>query len=1004
MAPLAGRMEPYAPTMAAAARGSPLVGREAEIGRLEDALAMRDVCPGLFVAGEAGIGKTRLVEEFASRATGNGVLVTWGGCLESGADRLPFAPFVEALGRLHEQVGDESALFGGADRDELRALIPDLGPRAAIAPDRIRLFEAVRGLFDRVPNPSLLVLEDIHWADRSSLELLSYLVRRLRHGRTLLVASFRSDEVVGGHPAAQVIAELDRTGRAQRVDLPALGSAEIARLVRDRVPAMTPDAAARIAARSEGNAYFAEALAMAPLSRDDGLPDTLRDLLLRRVTSLSAAARVVLDLVALAGRPVSAQLMEAAWEGTPRNLERGLAEAEEHGLLVASVRTIGLRHALVGEAVEAAMPSRTRARLHERLATIFAERADLGASTEAARAAELARHWLCAGRDTQAFAASLCAASAATAVPAWAEARAHYQRALDLWDRVVDHGDPGLDHAGLLECAAVAAAMAGDAEAAVDLQRRAVDETDASSQLLLASRYVGLVRWLVFLERPAEITAAAERAIALAAPAPPGPDRANVLFCLATARVQTGRYRDCVRLAREAAAMAADSKATSIEAGSRAVLGIGLWNLGDEDAAIDELHRAVALAEQSDDGFVLLAAHCNLCYVLTWAGHMAAAAEALRALRQSGERRDTQRSDEGYERQYEATALFAQGRWDECSAAIEAWLAGGLDPMSADSQRCIWGRIRVARGLVAEGGDDLRAGMAGHLRCHDPARHGYIGLVEAAIVESRPRRALEIVDEGVAFLGEEELWPVVYLHVLGIRAAADLVAASARRTIEIRNLAREAGARHVHELDLAASGRLLQGMTVGATIRRLSIWGTAEARRLDGRSDPACWEAAAGALEGWIAPHEAAYARYRQAEALLATRERAAACEALREAHRRACDLGLAPLLEQIRSLSRRGRVSLTPGIEPAGEPPAANPYRLSAREREVLALLVEGRTNREIGETLFITDKTASVHVTHILDKLGVDSRGAAAALAARAGLVRGMPVSSAAEAPCRA
>ncbi len=164
-------------------------------------------------------------------------------------------------------------------------------------------------------------------------------------------------------------------------------------------------------------------------------------------------------------------------------------------------------------------------------------------------------------------------------------------------------------------------------------------------------------------------------------------------------------------------------------------------------------------------------------------------------------------------------------------------------------------------------------------------------------------------------------------------------------------------------------------------------WAAAEAARLDGPGEPGLWLGAAQALEGWIVPHEVAHARYRLSEALLRAGARAGAGDALRAAYRRATELGLGPLLEQLASLARRGRLDL--GRRPRDESRATNQFGLSTREREVLGLLVAGRSNREIGEMLFISEKTASVHVTHILDKLGVSSRGAAAAFAAREGLI---------------
>jgi DNA-binding CsgD family transcriptional regulator len=974
---------------------SALVGREAELAAVCSALEARAERPGVLLGGEAGIGKTRLLREFASRVTALGGLVTWGGCLESGAEGLPFAPFVEALGRLYEQLGNEPDILRGPGRAELAALIPDLGPQPSTALERIRLYEAVRALLDRVPDPTVLILEDIHWADRSSLELLSYLVRRLRHGCTLVVASFRSDEVLGGHPAVPVLAELGRTQRALRIDLPPLESAEIARLVRAAQPDMPADVLARIIERSEGNPFFAEVLAGA--SRDESLPATLRDLLLLRLGALGQSARRAVDLVAVAGRPASIALLEAAWEGPADGLDRGLAEADERGLLVHGDETsrIALRHELVGEAVEAGMPPRERARLHERLATILTAREELGAPTLAERWAELARHWRGAGRDAEALQASLEAAMAAERLPARAEAWTHYQRALKLWSRLGDRRPPlPVDHAGLIERAANAAVMAGDAEAAVALQHQSIEETDRGAASLLASRYSVLARWHDEAGQREEAIAAAEQAIGLVPADPPGPERASALFTIAGARMRAARYRDAVTLAREAAEMAAKLGLASVEACARAVLGLSLWCVGDEVSAMAELRRALPLAERSADSYALDVAHSNLCWVLAVrAGDAAAAEGALRAHRAFAERYDTMKAASPALHYYEAAALFAAGRWDECLEEVEPGLSSSPEPVLSDDLRAIRGRIRVARGLVSEGEAELRAAISLNGRYYDAGRNGYLGLTEAALAQRQPERALDIIEEAFSCIGEEDLGAVGHLHVLGTRAAADLAeAATARRDVRTLELAESAGDRHRTAFGDLPSRFAVPRTTGNSTIMRLSAWGEAEAARLDGRSDPGRWAAASQALDGWIVPHEVPSALYREAEAFLGRGERAKAGDVLREAHRRASDLGLAPLLDEITSLARRGRLELlAQAREERRGTEAADRYGLSAREREVLALLIEGRTNREIGETLFISEKTASVHVSHILDKLAVNSRGAAAALAARAELISG-------------
>jgi DNA-binding CsgD family transcriptional regulator len=306
------------------------------------------------------------------------------------------------------------------------------------------------------------------------------------------------------------------------------------------------------------------------------------------------------------------------------------------------------------------------------------------------------------------------------------------------------------------------------------------------------------------------------------------------------------------------------------------------------------------------------------------------------------------------------------------------------------------GAARVQRGRLDDGEADLRSVLAtsGSTSIGTCAR-AREWLAQAALLRGQPERAPEQVAEAEALLDPtDSAIGRTELAAVGLRAAADLAeVARARRDAAALTRAHAEGARHQATLDAALSGTLVPGMGVGRTIGALGVWGLAEAGRLAGASDPGAWARAAVELGPWREPLLPPYARYRQAEASLARGERGRAAAALRAAQAGAAALGAAPLLAEIASLARRARLDLAVPEAPAPttQPEAApsDPYRLSPREREVLALLVEGRTNREIGAALFISEKTASVHVTHILDKLGVGGRVAAAGVAVRAGLV---------------
>ena len=263
----------------------------------------------MLVAGEAGIGKTRLVTEVVGYAAGLGVVALAGGCLDVGEGVLAYAPVVEALRPLAGLLGpaELERVLGGAG-EELARLVPELGPRDAAGPGGplapSRLFELLLGMLHRIAErtPVLLVVEDLHWADQSTRDLLGFLVRNLRAG-VALVLTCRSDELRPGHPLRPFLAELSRGGRAERLELGRLGGRELAELVAGILgEPPSPGLAREILARSEGNPFFAEEL-LAARREGTRLPPALRDLLLARVDALPEPAQRVLAAAAVAGLP-----------------------------------------------------------------------------------------------------------------------------------------------------------------------------------------------------------------------------------------------------------------------------------------------------------------------------------------------------------------------------------------------------------------------------------------------------------------------------------------------------------------------------------------------------------------------------------------------------------------------------------------------------------------------------------------------------------------------------
>ena len=1004
------------------------IGREAELARLDDALAGRTSTPGLFLAGEAGLGKTRLVEEFGRRAEEAGATVAIGGCLELGADVLPLAPFVEALSRLYEGLGSSAGSVVGSAGAELSVVIPELGlppPR----PDRIRLFEAVRSVLERAPAPVILILEDIHWIDHTSLELLSYLVRRLRYGHVLVIATFRNEELGADHAAPTVLAELVRSGRASRVDLPPLPRAQVEQLVTALDPEASAELIAVAVAKGDGNPFLVRLIVLGGDPSGGTATQVLRDLLLAGFRGLGEEARSVLELAAVVGRPFDPILLEQAWHGPPERLAVGLRAALDHGVLVRDrpAGMIAFRHALLADAAEADLLPAERATLHDRVARLLAERPELATPTVAGAAAELARHWYAARCYPEAIGAAVRAADAAVRVPAHVEALLLYRRALELWDRVDEPVTAaGIDLADLADRAAAAAFAGGRFEEATTLERRAIDACDADADPTRAGiLHAVLAKWLGWSYQLDAMRDAAERAVRLLPAARPSQGRALALAAVASVRMHDGRFESAAEVAAEAAAMAGACGDPATEAWARAVLGATLGHRGRDADGLAEADRAVAIAGRSGDVWSWWISHANRRDMLLMLGWRPELAEReIRAWRAAALRLDVADAFEVDWRLAELLLWFGLGRWDAVEIGTSALISrpeparnGAGQPYSGWAH-ALRGTVRVLRGALAEGESDLEVGLAAPAAsCETLIVRPRRGLAEAALLRRRPELALRWVDEDLeAFEGTDGVLDIACASALGIRAAADLVEQRlARRDSAAAAAARDVGEVHRDRLADVVRASGVPGTAMGRGPAAFAAWGQAEALRLARGSDADAWAAAAHAVGQWNRPHLLPYARFREAEAVLGTRrDRVRGAAALRDASDRADALGLVPLQAAITDLARRARIDpwapvavssvsrrTASGAAAASRPEPdriaattalppdepADPWGLSPREREVLACLVEGRTNREIGAALFISETTASVHVTHILNKLGVTSRGAAAAAAAQAG-----------------
>jgi DNA-binding CsgD family transcriptional regulator/tetratricopeptide (TPR) repeat protein len=697
----------------------------------------------------------------------------------------------------------------------------------------------------------------------------------------------------------------------------------------------------------------------------------------------------LLRVTAAAGPGATQPLLAAVTGMSDQQLLECLREAVDQQLLLSEPGGDGylFRHALLAEAVYAELLPGERVRLHTALATALEAGLEAG-GPPASRAARLAYHWSMAGDQPRALTASIQAAAAAEAVHAFAEAQLQLERVLALWDRVPDAAErTGADRVGLLARCAEAAYAAGDPARAAELGRQAIALVDAARQPRRAALlHEQLARRLRTLGDPGALDAQ-QQAVRLVPPEP-SVERARVLGSLAQLLVLVDRFEEARGPAEEAVAIAGQVCARAEEADARTALGGALIYLGESDAGLAELETAVRLATEAGDLIVMLRAILNRSDRLLAAGRLTEAATvALDGLHEA--------SRLGLARLYgpllayvATEALLALGRWDQAEqVSREALETAPSDPASV--------QLPLARAALELGRGDLDAAQArlqaARRLLPDPipeakrAGQLFCGLAELALWRGDLGQAKQLVAEAVPLVAANPRYAAP-LYALGVRAEADRA-----ELARARHPSQPAPDDGTAAALLDRLGQAAQGPAAG--LPELAAWratALAERTRQQGRPDPAAWAAAVAAWERLGQPYRAAYARFRQAEALLAAGDRDSATTVLGRAAEVTGRLGAHPLDGEVKALARRGRVDLGPpaAATAAGAPTPGEQLGLTPREAEVLALVAAGRSNRQIAQALFISPKTASVHVSNILAKLGVAGRVEAAAVAHRLGL----------------
>jgi DNA-binding CsgD family transcriptional regulator len=974
---------------------SRLIGREAELAELEAALADAAAERPSFaiVAGESGVGKTRLLSELETRARESGALVLSGDCVDLGESELPYVPLVAALRPLARS-GDPALT------DSLRAAVAPLMPGLGAAPDpgesgddggaQARLFEGLLALLEALgtERPVLLLIEDLHWADRSTRAALAFLARSLISERALIVGSYRPDEMHRRHPLRPLLAELERVPHARRIVLDPLTHEQLAAQLTDILGAEPdPELLQRLWSRSGGNPLFSEELLAAGVDGLGAAPDTLRDALMLRVERLSEGAQEVLRLVAV-GQRLDHALLAATSGLDERALRDALREAVDgHILVTYEDGTHRFRHALLREVVDDDLLPGERAALHLALGRAIAPRVD--ERSGAALTAAVAHHFAAAGDQPAALEWAVRAATASERVYAHGEAGALLERALEIWDRVPDAAErAGTDKVSLLIRAAEAARALGHPGRQLSFTQAALAELGPDPDACRAAELLeAIARAERSVNKPRSSIATLEHALELieASDGDTREARARLLSGLARARSLDGRFSDGVEVARKALAAALETGARDIETHARNTLGFSLAMTGEADEGAHEMREAIRLAHERDDLQDLSDGYVNYSDMLHLLGR------SDEALRIAAEGRDAIGDRRPIAKMWLdcqiAEFSFDVGEWEESERLLP-------DPLrwTGMHTRVNLG-LRRASLLVGRGDHDAAWAVLDELEelAADSSEPQFIGPLAVLTAEQHRRggnldAARKVIERG---LDRMEFCTDDAARVAMVAAAGVSVEADAAER------ARDLGEADAETSALRFLDDLLSRVAAAATRTRpvecaLLLAARADASRAAGRPDPVVYERAAKAWEAIGRTEPAATMRWREAEAQVAVGDRDAAAETIGAAHAMTASLGKSWLRGEIEGLAARARLPLDVAIEleQAGadsEEGEDDGFGLTSRERQVLALVANGATNREIGAQLYMAEKTASVHVSRILSKLNVRSRTEAAAVAHR-------------------
>ncbi|WP_173135355.1 helix-turn-helix transcriptional regulator [Kibdelosporangium persicum] len=962
--------------------GIALVGRQDELARLRAALATAAAgqAGAVLIGGDAGVGKTRLLTEFVAAARSGGTTVFTGRCLDVDEAGLPYLPFVEALGQL-----TPAQRTVAARRAVLSRLMPGVAPAEESnepAMEQLRLFDGVHGLFSDLAaeTPVLLAIEDLHWADASTRDLILFLVSRLYTQRILIVGTYRLDDLHRRHPLRPLLGELSRLSTVELMELGPFDQAHAMKLVDALSDGTLPSATVqKIAKRSEGNAFFCEELTAA-YGDGAGVPAGLADLLLARIERLSGDARKVVRAAAVASQRVTHESLRTVSSLPDDVLEEALRETVQHNVLVAADGGYTFRHALLREAVYDDLLPGERVRLHAGYAQVVTSNA------------LLAYHSLRSHDLPGALVASVKAADEAGKMGALGEKLRHVEQALELWRAVPDPERlTGRTELGMVRAAARASIASGEVERAEEYSRAAValaDELD-DPELRAETRHQLAFALIALEDRGSEIQKTVDEAWDLVRDRPAGQTRAKVLALAARSWVWSWQIdlAEVKSLAEQALRDAREVGATAVEVDALVTRAVFAEWEGDVAESIRMGAAAAERAASIGAYDVELRARKNNAVTLWIHGDKTNALRMMDFIAERSVEVGLPWNLSGIDARLERVVMrYANGDWAGA-------LAAGQDTAGAPTVA----RARVLAPtlwVLAASGDfaalDERAESL-TAQTEDVLTREIVNLgqAEAALWRGRPRQAVDHIDTLISHMetmSRGSVTDAMMATSISLWALCDIAEDARRRSDQAAAAATVAEGEALVE-------RVSAIMPIRATGRRgideshpeviaFRARVQAELSRLRGHHDVRLWEEATGPailVEYWRA-----VARWRWASLLLADGSRDRAAELLVAAYEVADRLGARPLRAAVTDLARRSRISL-PGRQPAAEPISD----LTPRELAVLKLVASGLTNRQVGERLYISQKTASVHLSRAMAKLGAANRTEVVSIAHERGLI---------------